>query len=234
MEVNHFSSLHDSNIDNLLSQPQLLLPLLFDSCQYDLLVYTHDMERRLTYLSDSSWNVCKLDFRNWRKKSFLPMFTDHPWNDHYRSRMDSEILPQEIQQLKCEIWNDEGAKEQLDVWRRLVIYEDAPIGVIGVSKRMSSISPPINHQRPFDLITPAEMSVIRLVVDGTLNKSIAVKLGIAIRTVEMRRSKAMHKLGVRSVSELVRLWCQFSMDKSTATASAEPLASNSTHPKTPD
>ena len=213
MEVNHLSSKLDSVVEEILCQPQSLMPLLFDSGQSDLIVYTHDMERRLTYMSDSSWNVCRLNFKNWQKKSFVPMFTDHPWNDHYKSIKDSDLQPEQVQRLNCEIWDDEGDKVQLEVRRRLVFYKEAPIGVIGISKRINSSEPLLfaNHNRPFDVLTPAELNVVRLVVDGTLNISIAVKLNIAMRTVEMRRSKAMHKLGVRSLSELVKMWCQFPM-----------------------
>jgi FixJ family two-component response regulator len=38
-----------------------------------------------------------------------------------------------------------------------------------------------------------------------LNKQIAEKLGISNRTVKIHRGRVMHKLGIRSVPQLIRL-----------------------------
>ncbi|GEM_PF-2353148 len=54
-------------------------------------------------------------------------------------------------------------------------------------------------------LTPREREVLHLVVDGKLNKTIADILGISIKTVELHRSRVMHKLGARNVAELVKL-----------------------------
>ncbi len=139
------------------------------------------------------------------------MMTDHPWNDSFKLERVEDLKPGQIQKLNCEIWNDEGGRAQLQVWRRLVFFEDAPVGMIGISKRLDSAESPAipKSENPFDRLTPGELEVVKLVVNGTLNKSIAAKMGVAIRTVEMRRSKAMKKLGVKTLSDLVKLWCQF-------------------------
>lgn len=52
--------------------------------------------------------------------------------------------------------------------------------------------------------TPRESEIIRLLVDGKVNKEIAAKLGITTRTVETHRAKIMLKLGVHSLVELIR------------------------------
>ena len=57
----------------------------------------------------------------------------------------------------------------------------------------------------FDLLTPREREVCGLVVAGLRNKQIAERLGTAEKTVKIHRGQVMHKLGVRSVVELVRL-----------------------------
>jgi FixJ family two-component response regulator len=54
-------------------------------------------------------------------------------------------------------------------------------------------------------LTPREFEVFRLVIAGWLNKQIAAELGAALRTIKTHRGRVMHKLGVESVADLVRL-----------------------------
>jgi FixJ family two-component response regulator len=55
------------------------------------------------------------------------------------------------------------------------------------------------------MLTPREFEVFRLVIGGLLNKQIAAELGAALRTIKTHRGRVMHKMGVASVAELVRL-----------------------------
>lgn len=54
-------------------------------------------------------------------------------------------------------------------------------------------------------LTTREAEVMQLVVDGKPNKSIARKLNISVKTVEMHRSNLMKKLELSSVADLVKL-----------------------------
>ncbi len=54
-------------------------------------------------------------------------------------------------------------------------------------------------------LTPRQHEVMTHVIAGMLNKQIAVGLGISEETVKIHRGRVMHKLGMRSVAELVRL-----------------------------
>lgn len=54
-------------------------------------------------------------------------------------------------------------------------------------------------------LTAREYEVMRLAADGKLNKQIADKLGISMKTVEAHRAHGMEKLGVRTIAELVRI-----------------------------
>lgn len=54
------------------------------------------------------------------------------------------------------------------------------------------------------VLTPREREIIQLVAEGRSNKEIAVTLKISTKTVEAHRANMMHKLGLTSVSELVR------------------------------
>lgn len=57
----------------------------------------------------------------------------------------------------------------------------------------------------FGDLTPDELQVYRLLVDGFQNKQVASRLGIGLRTVELRRSTIMKKMQANSFSELVRM-----------------------------
>ena len=57
----------------------------------------------------------------------------------------------------------------------------------------------------FDSLSEREREVLELVADGKMNKVIAQDLGISERTVEVHRSHIMHKLGVQTLAQLVRL-----------------------------
>src|SRR5262245_19647702 len=54
-------------------------------------------------------------------------------------------------------------------------------------------------------LTPREREVLGYVVMGLLNKQIAVELGTVEKTIKVHRSRVMHKMGVRSLAELVRV-----------------------------
>jgi FixJ family two-component response regulator len=56
-----------------------------------------------------------------------------------------------------------------------------------------------------DNLTTRERDVMVLVVAGLMNKQIAGQLSIAEPTVKFHRRRVMEKLGVRSVTDLVKM-----------------------------
>jgi FixJ family two-component response regulator len=54
-------------------------------------------------------------------------------------------------------------------------------------------------------LTPRECEIVRLVVDGLLNKEIADQLDIALVTVKLHRGRAMRKLGAGNPADLVHI-----------------------------
>ena len=54
-------------------------------------------------------------------------------------------------------------------------------------------------------LTERERDIMALVVVGRLNKLIASELGVAEVTVKAHRSQLMHKMGAKSLPELVRM-----------------------------
>jgi len=54
-------------------------------------------------------------------------------------------------------------------------------------------------------LTKRETQVMALLVEGKPNKIVAADLGLSVRTVETHRAHILSKLGVKSLSDLVRL-----------------------------
>jgi len=55
------------------------------------------------------------------------------------------------------------------------------------------------------LLTRRELQVFRLVVQGKLNKQVAVELGMSEKTVKVHRARVMHKMKADSLAKLVLL-----------------------------
>ncbi len=64
-------------------------------------------------------------------------------------------------------------------------------------------------RRRFNTLSKREWEVLKLVVDGLLNKQIAAELGIGEKTVKVHRSRVMHKTGARTPARLARLFVTY-------------------------
>ena len=56
----------------------------------------------------------------------------------------------------------------------------------------------------FDLLTPREREVLRLLAEGRSVKQIAQRLGLSAKTVDVHKSNLMRKLDLHDRSELVK------------------------------
>jgi DNA-binding NarL/FixJ family response regulator len=57
---------------------------------------------------------------------------------------------------------------------------------------------------PYESLTDREREVLQLVAEGMNNPEIAARLQISARTVEMHRANLMHKLSLKTKTELIR------------------------------
>jgi len=60
-------------------------------------------------------------------------------------------------------------------------------------------------KRRFSLLTPRESEVVEFAVKGLTNRDIARELGVSSQAIDAHRSKALQKLGIANVADLVRL-----------------------------
>ncbi|MCH8498569.1 MAG: response regulator transcription factor [Marinobacter sp.] len=59
--------------------------------------------------------------------------------------------------------------------------------------------------RRINTLTPRETEIMDRMIAGQANKVIAIELDISQRTVEIHRSRVMHKMGTHSLAHLVRM-----------------------------
>ena len=73
------------------------------------------------------------------------------------------------------------------------------------AEQRSSLIEKKEIQHKLDELTPREQEIMTMIVDGHANKVIAIDLDISQRTVEIHRSRVMHKMGTHSLAHLVRM-----------------------------
>ena len=59
-------------------------------------------------------------------------------------------------------------------------------------------------EEPFDVLTPRELEVLKLIAEAHTSKEIAEQLWISVKTVERHRQNILDKLGMRDRVELTR------------------------------
>lgn len=60
-------------------------------------------------------------------------------------------------------------------------------------------------QQRYALLTPREQMIAQWVMQGLINRDIADKACVSVRTVEVHRAKVMEKMAVSSLAELVSI-----------------------------
>jgi len=74
----------------------------------------------------------------------------------------------------------------------------------GVLKGYLASTTSAEAETPWSRLSGRERETLQLLAEGKTNKEIAFRLGVSIKTVEKHRARIMSKLGLHSISELVR------------------------------
>ena len=114
---------------------------------------------------------------------------------------ETRVAVKAMQQGAVTVLDKPYNKEQL-----VTSIEEAFITLNRVAADEHGLPPVLpNGEKYQDRLSSRERQVIDLVYGGQTNKSIAIALQISIKTVEKHRGKAMRKMGVASLAELIRL-----------------------------
>lgn len=88
----------------------------------------------------------------------------------------------------------------------LQAVEDGFLRLNTVSEPDQPLPPPLPGGESYlDLLSEREREIILMVYQGSTNKSISIRLGLSIKTVEKHRARGMRKMRVSSLAALVRL-----------------------------
>jgi len=100
-----------------------------------------------------------------------------------------------------------GAVEFLQKTADTALLIEAVIRAVGRSEAgfANLAVDPLEARRRVSLLTERELEVVQLVASGLLNRQVAEKLHLSVRTAENYRAAAARKLGVRSAAELTSL-----------------------------
>ncbi len=199
----------------VLDQPNQFLPILVDAIQDELAFYSIDMDGRFVFLSNSAEAVLNHSPNQWQNRTFIDALTDNPCNDPVRTCEWNSMEGSNSTGRICEIYDRDGNRLKLKYWRVHIIRDGVPIGLSGIIRRLhdkangSQELDPVAERdlmEKVESLTPVEFQVIDMVVDGNMNKKMAATLGVAVRTIESRRARAMAKLQAKTLSELVQAW----------------------------
>jgi DNA-binding CsgD family transcriptional regulator len=212
-----------------LTQPLGFLQSLVDSFEDEFAFYSQDMEGRFVYLSRSSESVFRRPANSW-KVPFHETLTDAPCNEALRSRISETEVEAKARRRTCEIYDPYGNRLALEIWRAPVIQNGVKVGLAGMARRLdhpassefatrpnreeSASSTGELTETPDDAIlmskveglSDVERQVIEFAVDGLMNKRMASMLDVAVRTIESRRARAMSKLEIKALPQLIKVW----------------------------
>ena len=89
--------------------------------------------------------------------------------------------------------------QEQELWQAIQLALDKEKSLLALRRQTGEI------QSRLATLTEDEVAVLRKLLEGLPNKRIAVDLDIGLRTVELRRSNIMRKMGAASLPELVRM-----------------------------
>ena len=197
--------------------PPEFVDCLIEACQEYYVVYTHDLDGRITYMGPSAKGILNIEPTEVHGLNIKSLLSDCPENELIRNNEWSLLNSPIRRHGTCELIVH-GCRHMFQYWRVLNPNGESQFQVSGIIGRIHLDHSELELERESTdkqlvrllsraaSLTEGERNVVHLIVDGHFNKKVARLLNVSMRTVESRRSKAMKKLGAITFSELVQFW----------------------------
>jgi PAS domain S-box-containing protein len=208
----------DDQVDqggNLLKEPYFFVPALLDAANIQCFIFSMSADGVIQYVSESVEKILGYSAQEMVGKEFSSFLTNNSRNDSVRSAC-WKTIPNEAVRCSCELQTSSHEPLPVKMMNSGVFEDNALVGLVGLVQpdRVNEGSSPSDSkaeerarvQALADQLSKTEREVVELVVGGHMNKSMAKMLGVAVRTIEARRARAMAKLQVRSLPDLVKAW----------------------------
>jgi FixJ family two-component response regulator len=109
-------------------------------------------------------------------------------------------IPMTVRAMKA------GAVEFLTKpFREQDMLDAVQAGIVKSSNQRALDDAATRLRSTFGALTTREQEVMELVTSGLMNKQVAVKMGVSEITVKVHRANVMHKMGAKSLADLVRM-----------------------------
>ena len=121
---------------------------------------------------------------------------------HYSEQMAHEVL---AAGARAYVLKSDGGQDLLAAIQSLLLHKIyltssvSEVVVGGYLRSTAAVAAPPSADR----LTAREREIIQLLAEGKANKDVANTLGISLRTAENHRANIMHKLNLKSLSDLI-------------------------------
>jgi RNA polymerase sigma factor (sigma-70 family) len=200
----------------LLKEPYRYIPSLVEAANANCFVFSMDTDGIIQYASENVLAVIGLQTRDMVGRSFDEFLSSNSQNDRVRNGCWHSMPKSSVVNCHCELLNSDHVPFAADMRCSGIFERDELVGLAAFVEAHSHTALENSGEerqqerdrirKLVDQLSDAEREVVDLVVAGQMNKSMAKMLGVAVRTIEARRSRAMAKLQVRSLPDLVKTW----------------------------
>lgn len=92
----------------------------------------------------------------------------------------------------------------IDFLQKPILFDQLKTALENARIRSEKCFQQYQIQQCYDQLSEKEKEVLALIIEGNINKQIAERLNISVRTVEVHRSHIMEKMHAKNVAELIR------------------------------
>lgn len=194
---------------SLLSKPDFFLSFLVNTLDEEFVFYSLDSNWRFVFLSGSAKKVLGMEPGEWVGRPLRDALSNNDCNLLLKDMEMSVSSPVDSIKGTCEFAANGQLTRKLEYRHARIMKNQVPIGFAGIAYPATKIDEGIDCDglmAKVRSLSPVERQVIEFVFNGRQNKSIAAELNVAVRTIESRRARAMAKLQVETLAEMVKLW----------------------------